>query len=268
MLSYLHGRVFETTVLTKLAKTMQRSTAKTRLDSYTVNAQLVEKLTDFFNNTVPGMLSPDMSVMRASDNTSLTLIYPDHAVKYPRASEYHDKPFNGEIEGLELELKHVAKFSDSTGWNEEGESYLSSSDSVLKAIVVDLSFNKEKDNNYLYMALQDDGADRELSAIQSRLFTILEQYRNNHRLFYRSEWFPPVIFLTAGLFGSLTFFVHMPVLRSLFAILFGACAYLFIFLHIKGYSEFESDWQRGWNYFLTWLTFGIAGAVLSIIFFL
>ena len=229
---------------------MQRSIAKTRLDSYTINAQLVEKLTDFFNHTVPGMLSSDLSVMRATDNTSLTLIYPDHAVRYPKASDYHDKPFNGEIEGLELELKHVAKFSDAS-----------------KAIVVDLSFNKEKDENYLYMALQDDTADKELPAIQGRLLALLEQYRNNHRLIYLSEWFPPIVFLAAGLFGSLTFLIHTQPLRALFAILFGLCAYLFIFLHIKGYSEFESSWQRGWNAFLGWLGFGIAGAVLSIIFF-
>ena len=229
---------------------MQRSNATTRLGSYTINAQLVEKLTDFFNHTVPGMLSSDMYMMRASDNTSLTLKYPDHAVKYPRASEYHDKPFNGEIEGIELELTHVAKFSDAS-----------------KAIVVDISFNKDKDNNFLYMAIQDDSAANELSAIQSRLLTMLEQYRNNHRLIYRSEWFPPIIFLAAGLFGSLTFLIHTQPLRALFAILFGFCAYLFIFLHIKGYSEFESEWQRRWNAFLGWLGFGIAGAVLSILFF-
>jgi hypothetical protein len=246
---------------------MQRSIAKTHLGSYTINAQLVEKLTDFFNHTVPGMLSSDMSVMRASDNTSLTLIYPDHAVRYPNASEYHDKPFNGDVEGIELELTHVAKFSDSAGWNEEGESYLDGNGTVLKAIVVDLSFNKEKDNNYLYMALQDDGADRELNAIQSGLLAMLEQHRNNHRYIYRSEWFPPVVFLGAGLFGSLTFLIHEQPMRALFAILFGCCAYLFIFLHIKGYSEFESNWQRGWNAFLGWLGFGIAGAVLSILFF-
>jgi hypothetical protein len=246
---------------------MQRSTAKTRLGSYTINAQLVEKLTEFFNYTVPGMLSTDMSVMRASDNTSLTFIYPDHAIRYPRASEYHDKPFNGDVEGLEIELKHVAKFSDAGGWNEEGESYRGGNDTVVKAIVVDLSFNKDRDNNYLYMALQDDGADKELSAIQNGLLSILEKYRNNHRLIYRSEWFPPIVFLAAGLFGSLTFLIHTQPMRALFAILFGLCAYLFIFLHIKGYSEFESDWQKGWNAFLGWLGFGIAGAVLSILFF-
>jgi hypothetical protein len=247
---------------------MQRSTATTRLGSYTINAQLVEKLTDFFNHTVPGMLSTDMSIMRASDNTSLTLVYPDHAVRYPRASDYHNQPFNGEIEGIQLELSHVAKFSDSTGWNEEGESYLGNPNgTVLKAIVVDLSFNKDRDNNYLCMAIQDDGADKELNAIQSGLFSILEQHRNNHRLIYRSEWFPPVVFLAAGLFGSLTFLIHTQPLRALFAILFGFCAYLFIFLHIKGYSEFETEWQRSWNAFLGWLGFGIAGAVLSILFF-
>jgi len=248
---------------------MQRSIAKTRLGSYTINAQLVEKLTDFFNHTVPGMLSTDMSIMRTSDNTTLTLIYPDHAVRYPRASEYHDKPFNGDVEGIELELKHVAKFSDpKSGWIEEGESYRSNNDSVLKAIVVDLSFNKDKNNNYLYMALQDDGADKELNAIQNGLFTILEQHRNNHRYVYGSQWLPPLVFLAAGLFGSLTFLIHTQPLRAMFTVLFGLCAYLFVYIHIKGYSEFESKWQRGWNAFLGWLGFGIAGAVLSIIFFL
>ena len=249
---------------------MQRYNMKTHLGSYTITTQLVKKITDFLSQTLPKMLSSDLSVMPAEESTALTIIYSDHAVKYPRLSEYHHDPFKGEIEGLQLELSHLVKFSDVTEWNEgyeEGGAWRSSSDVVLKAIVVNLSFNKEKEDNYLYMALQDDSAEKELPAIESSLLAELEQYKNNHYLIYRSPWFTPIIFLVGGLFGSLTFLTHTQPMRSLYAILFGICIYLFVFPYIKGYSTFDSRRQKNWNIFFRWFTAGVAGSILAIILF-
>jgi hypothetical protein len=230
---------------------MQRYNTKTRLGSYTITTQLIKKITDFLSQRLPGMLSSDLSYLHAEEHTAITLIYPDHAVKYPRVMEYRHDPFNGEIEGLEMELAHVVKFQDTT----------------TKAIVVNLSFNKEKENNYLYMALQDDGAEKELPAIETSLLSLLAQYKNNHSFIYRSEWFPPIIFLAGGLFGSLTFLIHAQPLRSLFAVLFGLCIYLFAFRYVKGYSTFDSSRQKNWNLFFKWFTAGVAGSVLAIILF-
>jgi hypothetical protein len=229
---------------------MQRYDTKTLLGGYTITTQLVKKITEFLSHTLPGMLSSDMSVLPAEECTSITLIYSDHAVKYPRLSEYRYDRFAGEIQGLRMELSHLVKFSDAT-----------------KAIVVNLSFNKEKDDNYLYMALQDDRAEKELPAIENKLLAVLDQNKNNHSLIYRSLWFPPVLFLSMGLFGSLTFLIHTQPFRSLFVILFGVSIYLFIYAHIKGYSTFDSKRQKNWDVFLKWITAGIAGSVLAIILF-
>jgi|GEM_PF-6726482 len=229
---------------------MQRYNTKTPLGSYTITTQLVKKITDFLGHTMPDMLSSDLSVLPAEESTALTIIYSDHAVRYPRISEYHDDAFKGEIQGLQMELSHLVKFSDST-----------------KAIVVNLSFNKEKEDNYLYMALQDDRAEKELPAIEKRLLSVLEQFKNNHHLIYRSPWFTPIIFLAGGLFGSLTFLTHAQPMRSLYAILFGVCIYLFVFPYIKGYSTFDSRRQKNWNLFFSWFTAGVAGSVLAIILF-
>ena len=229
---------------------MQRYNTKTPLGSYTITTQLVKKITEFLSQTLPAMLSSDLSVMPAEESTALTIIYSDHAVRYPRLSEYRHDPFKGEIQGLQMELSHLVKFSDAT-----------------KALVVNLSFSKEKEDNYLYMALQDDSAERELPAIESRLLSVLEQFKNNHHLIYRSQWFTPIIFLTGGLFGSLTFLTHAQPMRSLYAILFGVCIYLFVFPYIKGYSTFDSNRQKNWNLFFRWFTAGVAGSVLAIILF-
>ena len=227
---------------------MQRYNTKTHLGSYTITTQLVKKITGFLSHTLPAMLSSDLSVLPAEESTALTIIYSDHAVRYPRVSEYRHDPFKGEIQGLRMELSHLVKFSDAT-----------------KAIVVDLSFNKEKEDNYLYMALQDDSAEKELPAIESRLLSELEQYKNNHHLIYRSPWFTPIIFLTGGLFGSLAFLKNAQPMRSLYAVLFGVCIYLFVFPYIKGYSTFDSNRQKNWNIFFRWFTAGVAGSVLAII---
>ena len=223
---------------------------KTHLGSYTITTQLVKKITEFLSQTLPRMLSSDMSVLPAEEETAITIIYVDHAVRYPHASEYHYDPFTGQVEGLRMELAHVVKFSDAT-----------------KAIVVNLSFNKEKEDNYLYMALQDDSAEKELPAIENRLLSVLEQYKNNHHLIFRSQWFTPIIFLAGGLFGSLTFLTHTQPYRSMSAILFGVCIYLFVFPYIKGYSTFDSNRQRNWNVFFKWFTAGVAGSILAIILF-
>ena len=229
---------------------MQRYNTKTHLGSYTITTQLVKKITDFLDHTLPGMLSSDLSFLSAEESTALTIIYSDHAVRYPRLSEYRHDPFKGEIQGLQMELSHLVKFFDAT-----------------KAIVVSLSFNKEKEDNYLYMALQDDRAENELPAIENRLLSELEPYKNNHHLIYRSQWFTPIIFLTGGLFGSLTFLTHAQPMRSLYAILFGVCIYLFVFPYIKGYSTFDSNRQKNWNIFFRWFTAGVAGSILAIILF-
>lgn len=229
---------------------MQRYNTKTQLGSYTITTQLVKKITEFLSRTLPQMLSSDLSVLSAEECTSITLIYSDHAVKYPRLSEYRYDRFAGEIQGLRMELSHLVKFSDAT-----------------KAIVVSLSFNKEKEDNYLYMALQDDRAEKELPAIENKLLALLESYKNNHSLIFKSQWFPPVLFLAMGLFGSLTFLIHTQPFRSLFAVLFGISVYLFIYPHIKGYSTFDSHRQKNWDVFFKWVTAGIAGSVLAIILF-
>ncbi|HEY4288070.1 MAG TPA: hypothetical protein VGN00_13285 [Puia sp.] len=229
---------------------MQRYNTKTHLGSYTITTQLVKKITGFLSDTLPAMLSTDLSVLPAEESTALTIIYSDHAVRYPRVSEYRHDPFKGEIQGLRMELSHLVKFSDAT-----------------KAIVVNLSFNKEKEDNYLYMALQDDNAEKELPAIESQLLSLLEKFKNNHHLIFRSQWFTPIIFLTGGLFGSLTFLTHAQPMRSLYAMLFGICIYLFVFPYIKGYSTFDSNRQKNWNVFFKWFTASVAVSVLAIIFF-
>jgi hypothetical protein len=242
---------------------MQRYNTKTRLGSYTITTQLVQSLTDFLSRSLPKMLSSDLSVLPASEQTALTIFYSDHAVRYPRLSDYRHDRFSGEIEGIEMELSHVVKFSDSTARSEGRPG----SEDVFKAIVVDLSFNKEKDSNYLYMALQDDSAEKELPAIEKGLLEILRKHRNKHSLIYRSEWFPPLLFLAGGLFGSLTFLTHAQPLRSLYAILFGIAVCLFAFPYVKGYSTFDSNRQKNWNIFFNWFTAGVAGSVLAIILF-
>ena len=229
---------------------MQRYNTKTALGSYTITTRLVKQLTEFMAHTLPGMLSSDLTLLHAEEHTTVTLIYSDHAVKYPTLSLYRNEPFTGEIEGLEMELAHVVKFPD-----------------ITKAIVVRLSFNTEKDSNYLYMALQDDNADKELPAIEKKLLSVLQESRNNHSVIYRSEWFTPIIFLIGGLFGSLTFQTHGQPLRSLFALGFGISIYLFAFRYIKGYSSFESVRQKRWNVFFKWFTAGVACSVLAIMIF-
>jgi hypothetical protein len=229
---------------------MQRYNTKTRLGSYTITTQLIKKITDFLSHTLPKMLSSDLSYMPAEESTALTIIYSDHAVRYPHIREYQDAPFKGEIQGLQLELSHLIKFFDAT-----------------KAIVVNLSFNKEKEDNYLYMALQDDMAEKELPAIESTLLSLLEQYKNNHHLIYRSQWLTPIIFLTGGLFGSLTFLTHTQPMRSLYAMLFGVSIYLFVFPYINGYSTFDSSRQKNWNLFFRWFTASVAVSVLAIMLF-
>lgn len=230
---------------------MQRYNTKTQLSSYTISTQLINKLTEFLSRTLPGMLSSDLSVLPAEEKTAITVTYPDHAVRYPRTRDYHNDPLTGEIEGFEMELAHLVKFEDATK----------------KAIVVHLSFNKEKENNYLHMALQDDSAEKELPAIEQKLLSLIEQYKNNHKLLYRSEWFQPIIFLGGGALGSLTFLTHEQPLRTVFAIGFGICVYLFAFRYIKGYSTFDSNRQRRWNAFFQWFTAGVAGSILAVLLF-
>jgi len=229
---------------------MQRYSTKISLGSYTITTQLVKQLTEFLTRTLPRMLSSDLSVLQAEEATSITLIYPDHAIKHPTLTHYRNEPFSGDIQGIEMELAHLVKFQDAT-----------------KAIVVRISFNTEIDNNYLYMALQDDSAEKELPAIEQKLLSLLEQHKNNHSVLYRSEWFAPVIFVIGGGFASLTFLTHEQPLHALFALGFGVCIYLFAFRYMKGYSTFESSWQKRWNVFFKWFTAGVAVFILAIMFF-
>ncbi|HEY6901395.1 MAG TPA: hypothetical protein VI233_12150 [Puia sp.] len=229
---------------------MNRYNTKTQLGSYTITTQLVKQLTEFLSYSLPKMLSTDFYALPVEESTSVTIFYSDHAVKYPTLRDYHNDPFTGDIEGLEMDLAWLIKFDDAT-----------------KAIVLNLAFNKEKDHNFLHMALQDDNADRALPAIETHLLTLLEKHKNNHRLIYRSEWFPPILFLIGGLLGSLTFLIHTQPWRSLFAIGFGVCIYLFAYRHVKGYSDFESRRQRQWNRIFQWFTAGVAGSILAIILF-
>ncbi len=229
---------------------MQRYTTKKHLGSYTISAQLVKQLTGFLSTTLPAMLSSDLSVLSAEDKTAVTIIYPGHAVKYPTTAEYPDDAFTGRIEGLQLELAHLIKFQDCS-----------------KAIVVRISFSAESGNNYLYMALQDDNAEKELSGIETKLLSLLEQYKNNNSRIYRSEWFPPTLFVLGGLFGSLTFLAHAQPLRTLYGVLFGLCIYLFAFRYIYGYCTFTSTRQKRVSAFFKLFTVAIAVFIVAVLFF-
>lgn len=229
---------------------MNRYNTKTQLDSYTISNQLVRQLTEFLSYSLPKMLSTDFLTFPVEESTSVTIFYADRAIKYPTLRDYHNDPFAGDIEGLEMDLAYLVKFDDAT-----------------KAIVLNLAFNKEKDHNFLHMALQDDSAERALKTIEEKLLSLLEQHKNNHRLIYQSEWFPPILFLIGGLLGSLTFLIHTQPWRSLSAIGFGLSIYLFAYRYFKGYSTFESRRQRQWNRVFQWFTAGVAGSILVIILF-
>ncbi|MBS1662291.1 MAG: hypothetical protein JST68_14700 [Bacteroidetes bacterium] len=229
---------------------MNRYNTKTPLGSYTISTQLVRQLTEFLSYSLPKMLSTDFIALPVTESTAITLFYSDRAIRYPTLRDYHNDPFTGDLEGLDMELAWLVKFDDAT-----------------KAIVLHLAFNKEKDHNFLHMALQDTNADIALKTIEEQLLSILEKHKNSHRLIYRSEWFPPILFLAGGALGSLTFLMHTQPWRSLFAIGFGLCVYLFAYPYFKGYSSFESRRQRQWNTIFQWFTAGVAGSILAVLLF-
>lgn len=226
---------------------MDKYDIKQRLGSYTIDKGLIEDLTQFFRETVSDTLSPDLAGVHIEDNTAITLINAaGERIKCGNISHFHEYPFNNKIEGLEIELAKV------TGSHE-------------KAVVMELSFNKDKADNFISLALQDNSAKVKLSGIYQKLLSKLDSHKNNHSRIYRNEVLPTLFLEIAAVCGTLTFAIHVQPFRSLLAIAAGAGFYLFAYVYLEGYSTFDSVRQRKLNVVFKLLTAAIAVFVLAII---
>lgn len=228
---------------------MEKYGIKKRLDSYTIDEGLMEDLSQFFGETVSNTLSPDLAGFKIEENTAITLINTaGERLKYGNISNFHEYPFNNKIEGLEIELSKVIR-----------------SGTYEKAIVLDLSFNKDKADNFIYLALQDSGAEVALSRIYQKLLSKLDSHKNRHSRIYRNEVLPTLFFEIGAVCGTLTFAIHEQPYRSLLAIAAGAGLYLFAYIYIKGYSTFDSRRQRRLDVVFKLLTVAIIAFILAII---
>lgn len=227
---------------------MEEHRISKRLKSYDINKELVENILQYLRRTLPGILSPDLSILEVDQKTSITIVHPSEAKKYVSVGDYPGLPFNNKIECLKIELGHVIKYMGAE-----------------KGIVLILSFSKERANSHLHMVLRDESAETKLSGIQAGLLSTLEHYKNSNSKVYRSELFSTFLLLIGIIVGTLTFVTKVQPAKSIFATIFGVCLYLVSFRYLKGYCTFDSARQKRMDTFFKWLTNVIAGAIFAAI---
>ncbi|GGB23006.1 hypothetical protein [Puia dinghuensis] len=201
---------------------MERHDIKRRLGSYTITKELTRDLSAFFCQTLSHTLSPDLAGFKIEENTAITIIHGDDRINYGNISKCRDFTFHNKMDGLIIELAKVVKTR-----------------SYEKAFVLQLSFSKEIEDNYLYMALQDAGATVKLTGICQKLMAVLAPYKNVHSRFYRSELLSTGFFVAGSVCGTLAFAAPAPPYGLLLAIAAVLGLGLFAYSSIKGYSTFE-----------------------------
>jgi hypothetical protein len=231
---------------------LEKNSVVETIASYNVNKDLIENLALCLEKRVSSLLSPELANVDFGEKISITILYPSEEEKFATIREYlsqHPKlPFSNNIEGLKIELAHIAKHVD-----------------LEMAIYLSLSFGKEIDKNRLEIALLDESARGRVLGIKEEIFSILEHYKNPNRLIYRNEFFPTFFFVAGLGLAILTYINHSPFFRPAFGILSGVCIYLVAYRYIKGYCTFDTANQKRRDSFFKWLTTGIAGAILAIV---
>ena len=231
---------------------MEKNSVVETIASYNVNKELIENLALCLQKRVRSLLSPALANANFEDKISITIFYHGAAEMFTTIREYLSHypklPFNNSIEGLTIELAHVAKHVD-----------------LEMAICISLSFGKEIDKNRLEIALLDDSSRGRLLGIKEEIFSMLEHYKNPNHLIYRNEFFPTFFFVAGLGFAILAYINLSPFFRPVFGILSGVCIYLVAYRYIKGYCTFDTVNQKRRDGFFKWLTRGIAGAILAII---
>jgi len=199
---------------------MERHAIRKRLGSYTIDQQLIDSLITFFYGTLPRGISPDLGAGNMEDSISILATHAGESILFNGIGAFRHYPLI--IDELVIRLEKMIH-------TESGD----------KAIVLQLSFGKEVEDNYLNLALQDVDAKARLSFICWQLLEDLAPHRNSHSRYYPNEGWHAAFFVVCAVFGTLAFAFPDPP----YAIVFGLAAVAgllgFTCITLFGYSSFD-----------------------------
>ena len=201
---------------------MERHAIQKQLPSYTINHQLIETLTAFFSQTLPACLAPDLAGCDLEDYATVTIVHAGESIRFGTLRHFKGYALHNKVDGLLIELDKIVH-----------------SKGTDKAIVLQLSFGKDVEDNFLRVALQDDAVRTKLSVIGHQLLDKLAPYRNNHSRLFRNEGVHTFFFFICAVFGTLAFAFPDPPysLLSGTGAIVGLC--LFLLASVRGYPSFK-----------------------------
>lgn len=231
---------------------MERYTTWRRLNTYSVDSNMIQNVTDFIQIKLPRIVHFGEAYPAGHgfyNELSLSIYGSDDSMIYKPVSKYTQSFFNNDVQVLSIELayKDDGKVEDS------------------KAIVLVIRFGQAMEDSELSIALQDKGAKEKVLAIEDGLLKTLEPNKNRNRIAYPNDFVPTLVFVTGFVVGLAGLMFDNPFVRSLCEIVFGTAIYFVAHRFIKGYCSFESNHQKRLDIILNWLTGAIALFVISVI---
>jgi hypothetical protein len=228
---------------------MEKYTTGRRLNSYSVNYQLIRSLEDFITQKIPPILYSGRFVPDLSPYTTLTLVRPREGSIYRPIRAYNQPLFDNDVQVARIELSY----------KDPGSSIYS------KAIVLVLRLGKSSDDNNWSIALQDDKPAEKARIIEQGLLEVLKPYENRNQVTYPNEFIPTLVFVAGFFSGAGSFLFTDLFLRSLCILLSGAAVYFLAHRFTNGYCSFESKRQQQLDLVLKLFTGALALFVLIVL---
>ncbi|MHA4806684.1 hypothetical protein ACX0G9_01190 [Flavitalea flava] len=223
---------------------MQKHTTWRRLDTYTVNTQLIQKIAEYIRTKIPSLLSASGGgsykaiPVPFADYTILTLNGLDNSTIYRPIGAYNQPLFDNDIQSAKIELNYV----------ESG----SSGEPV--AIQLLIRFGHEREESEFSVTVNDKGAREKAQLIEDSLMTVLAPHKNRNKTFYPNDFFPTLVFVAGFLIGLCGLGVENRFLKAFCAIFFGGAFYFVAHRFTQGYCSFYSKHQKRLNVFLRGIT--------------
>ena len=232
---------------------LSRYDTRKNLQAYSVDLELLQHITEYFNSGIPTILSPVREKISLSDYTTVTISSPEDITVFKPAATFTQKLFDSDTEAVTMELKY--RDLPKTGPGPAAPS------APGPAIVILLGLSRTSGDSYISIALQDAAAEEKVRRIEEGLLAVIKPFRVSNRLFYPNEFIPTLLLVAGFLIGLFGMMSPQKIIRVSTTLIFAIAIFVASYRFTRGYCVFRSRRQKRSNIFLTL----IGGAMIAVI---